>query len=236
MRKILIALFTVGALLASAPAKAGIPVIDVTAIAQLVQQLSYWEQQIEAMREQIDQLQQTYDSVTGNRGMENVLPMTERDRNYLPPSYEAILAAADGRSSGYPELTAQIQATLQANQILTTAQMDQLSPTDRQIVEQGRQAAAMVSSLSQTAYRNTSDRFALLQQLIDAIATTHDGKGIEELQARVNSEQSMLANDQAKLQSLYEIAQAQEANQRQRLREQTVAAHGSFLNRFSPHP
>jgi type IV secretion system protein VirB5 len=227
MRKILIMLLTAGALLAALPANAAMAVVDVGAIARLIQQLQYWEQQIQAMQTQIGQMRQTYDSMTGNRGMEQVLPASDRDRNYLPSSYADILKAVNGQSIGYPALEAQIQATLKANQILTTAQLNQLSPADRQIVEQGRQAAAMISSLSQTAYSNTSQRFAVLQQLINAIATTHDGKGIEELQARVNSEQSMLANDQAKLQSLYQMAQAQQMLLQQRTSEQATAGIGS---------
>jgi Skp family chaperone for outer membrane proteins len=97
----------------------------------------------------------------------------------------------------------------------------------RQVVEQGRQASAMLNGMTQSAYQNTSHRFAALQQLINRIGTAQDPKAIQDLQARIQSEQTMLTNEQTKLQSLYQIVQSDELARRQRIRERSAADIGS---------
>jgi type IV secretion system protein VirB5 len=220
------------AALASAPPlqASGIPVVDVAAITQLIQQISYWQQQISAMASQLQQLQQTYASMTGGRGMEQLLPQTPDQRNYLPPDYAELMATVNGHSASYSGLAGQMQTALTANAVLSAAQMSALSPETRQLVEQGRRSAAMVSVMSQTAYRQTSQRFAALQQLISMIGYAHDQKAIQDLQARVNAEQAMLANEQSKLQALFHIAQAEQLQLQQRAREQSALGVGSVVS------
>lgn len=236
MRKhLLYLMFTVAAMLAPLQARAGIPVIDVTAIAQLIQQISYWQQQITAMSNQLSQLQQTYQSMTGPRGMEGLLPMTNQQRNYLPPDYAELMSVVNGTSSGYAGLSGQVQAAMAANAVLTNGQMAALNPQMRQIVEQGRKSAAMVRTLTQAAYQNTSQRFGALQTLITAIGTAGDSKAIQDLQGRIASEQAMLTNEQTKLQMLYQVAQADQWQQQQRIRERSAADVGS-VNTLSAVP
>jgi type IV secretion system protein VirB5 len=235
MRKQLIG-FLIAAAAALAPlhARAGIPVIDMTAIANLMQQLAAWQQQLSAMQRQYDQLQQsrqqlqqTYNSMTGSRGMEQLLPTSDLARNYLPPSYGELMNTVNGSSASYSGLASQVQSIMKANAVLSGTQMDALSPEMRQVVEQGRQASAMLNGMTQGAYQNTSQRFSALQQLINRIGTAQDPKAIQDLQARIQSEQAMLTNEQTKLQSLYQIAQSDELARRQRIRERAAADIGS---------
>lgn len=161
MRKQLLAIFLAAfAFLAPMQAKAGIPVIDVTAVANLIQQVMYWQQQISAMQKQFDQLkaskeqlQQTYSSMTGTRGMDQLLPMSNMDRNYLPQSYDDLMRVTNGSSQGYAGLSGQVQSVMDANKVLSTTQMDALSPDMRQMVDKGRQASAMLNGLTRNAYR-----------------------------------------------------------------------------------
>lgn len=234
MRKQLFAIFlAASALLVPLHARAGIPVIDVTAVANLIQQVMYWQQQISAMQKQFDQLkaskeqlQQTYSSMTGTRGMDQLLPMSNTDRNYLPQNYNDLMSVVNGSTSGYSGLSGQVQSIMDANNILSTTQMNALSPDLRQMVDKGRQASAMLNGLTRNAYEKTSGRFSALQQLIGAIGRTNDPKAIQELQARIQAEQNMLTNEQTKLQSLYQIAQSEEMTRRQRMREQTTSDIG----------
>ena len=53
-------------------------VIDVAAIKQLVAQINYWKQQIDAMKKELNQLQQTHAALTGPRGMQALLPLDDR--------------------------------------------------------------------------------------------------------------------------------------------------------------
>jgi type IV secretion system protein VirB5 len=218
------------------PAHAGIPVIDVTAIANLIQQILYWQQQITAMSNQLNQLRQTYSAMTGGRGMENLLPMTNAMRNYLPENYADLMAVANGSSTTYSGLASQVQAAVSANAILSSTDLSAMTPAMRQTVEDGRRAAAMLGTLNQAAYKNTSTRFGALQSLITMIGGANDVKAMADLQGRVASEQAMLNNEQTKLQTLQQVMLAEKYAQDQRVREQIVAGHGSFATRFRPIP
>ncbi|RYH48408.1 MAG: type IV secretion system family protein, partial [Alcaligenaceae bacterium] len=212
MRKNILAIaLAASAMLIPMQARAGIPVIDFAALANLIQQIMYWQQQISAMKDQLgeleatkDQLQQTHASMTGNRGMGSVLPTTNLQRNYLPQNYSDLMGILEGSSSGYSGLSSQVQSIMAANSVLSKSQMDLLSSELRQIVERGRQASAMLNGATRTAYQNSSNRFGALQQLVSAIGQTSDPKAIAELQARIQAEQNMLTNEQTKLQSLYQ--------------------------------
>jgi type IV secretion system protein VirB5 len=153
MRRHLLAfLLAAAALLAPLHAKAGIPVIDVTAVANLMQQVIYWQQQISAMQKQYDQLKAskdqlalTYGAMTGTRGMEQLLPTSELARNYLPPSYGELMNTLNGSSPSYAGLAGHVQSIMRANIVLSGSQMDARSPEMSQIVEQRRQSAAMLN-------------------------------------------------------------------------------------------
>ena len=216
-------------------ARAGIPVIDMAAVANLIQQLGAWQQQLSGMQRQYEQLtqsnaqlQQTYSAMTGARGMEQLLPTADIARNYLPSSYGELMNTVNATSAGYAGLSGQIQSIMRANSILSSSQMSALSPEMRQVVEQGRQASAMFSAMSQGAYQNTSQRFSALQQLVDRIGTARDPKAIQDLQARIQAEQSMLTNEQTKLQGLYEIARSEKLAQQQRIRERAISDVGTI--------
>lgn len=220
--------------LASPGVKAGIPVIDVTAVANLMQQIAYWQQQIASMQKQYDQLKaskeqltQTYSALTGSRGMEQMLPIPTAARNYLPPSYGELMNTLNGSSTSYAGLASHVQSIMQANSVLSATQVNALSPELRRVVEQGRRSAALLSGMSQSAYQHTSQRFSTLQQLITHIAAAQDPKAIQDLQARIQAEQSMLTNEQTKLQSLYQAAQSEELMRKQRIREQSALDIGS---------
>jgi len=220
--------------LAPLHANAGIPVIDFAAIGNLMQQVAAWGQQLQGMQKQYDelkqskdQLQQTYNAMTGSRGMEQLLPTSNAARNYLPTSYDELMTTINGSSANYTGLADKVQSIMKANSILSNTQMDALTPQMRQEVEQGRQASAMLSGMTQTAYQNTSQRFSALQQLISRIGSAQDPKAMQDLQARIQAEQAMLTNEQTKLQSLYQVAQSEELARRQRVRERATSDIGS---------
>lgn len=235
-RSLLGLVFTAVMAVAPTQARAGIPVIDVTAVANLIQQVAYWQQQIAAMSNQLSQLRQTYSSMTGGRGMEALLTMSNQQRNYLPPDYAEMMSVVNGSSTGYAGLSSQVQSVMSANAVLSGTELGALSPQQRQLVDDGRRSSAMLSSITRAAYQHTSQRFAALQGLINMIAMAVDTKAIQDLQGRINAEQTMLTNEQTKLQTLYQVAQAEQWTQQQRVREQVIQGHGNFSTRFQPTP
>ena len=216
------------ALAVPAPVRAtGIPVIDIAALTQLIQQVMYWENQLQQMQAHLDQLKQTYGALTGPRGMQSLLPITLQARNYLPPTWTDVSALTSGGSGGYGALSSLVAGRIQAVSVLPASALAALPPAQRQLLTDGRNSAALLQGLSQTAYASTSARFQQLQSLIQAVGSATDMKAINDLQGRIQSEQSMLANDQAKLTSLYQAAQADRWSQEQRARELSITQLGS---------
>jgi type IV secretion system protein VirB5 len=200
----------------SQSAKAQWAVVDVGAIAQLIQQLAKMEQAIQTAENQLAQAQAQYQSMTGNRGMQNLLSGV--DRNYLVSDFNQLASA----------LGPGIQSHITTNAVLTPTQVAALSPSEQQQLTNARTNSALLQTASQQAYSNASARFASIQQLINAIPTATDQKGILELQARISAENGMLQNESTKLNVLYQAAQAQEWARRQSASEQIVASVGSL--------
>jgi type IV secretion system protein VirB5 len=198
----------------------------VGAIAQLIQQIAKMEQQLTTMQAHLRQAEQEYQSITGDRGMENLLSGTVR--NYLPSDWPTLLAAVTQTSSAYPALSAAAQSSLNSNSVLTPQQLAGMSPVERAQVVTARQSVAMLQATTSQALITISSRFATIQQLITAIGGARDQKAVLDLQARISAEQGMLANDQSKLQVIYQAAQAQQWAQQQRSREQAINDIGSL--------
>lgn len=230
IRKFVLTLFSALAGTMTMPAsQAAMAVVDVGAIAQLIQQISTLKQQLDTARNQLTQAQQQYQSTTGSRGMERLLSGTAR--NYLPPDWQALEAALNGLQGSYGALASQIQSTLQANAHLTEQQMARLSPQARAQLEAARKSAAVLQVTSRQALETNSQRFASLQQLIDALPAASDQKAVLDLQARIGVEQAMLQNEQTKLQMLYQTLEAEERAREQRNRELAISNIGSLRTR-----
>jgi type IV secretion system protein VirB5 len=218
-------------MLAAPSAQAQMAVIDVASISRLIQQAQTLTQQLEAARRQIEEVQALYQSTTGNRGMQ--LLLSGVTRNYLPSNWAQLTAAAQG-GGAFGALAADVNAALVANAVLSAQQLAALPANEQSQIAAARNSVALQQALTQQALTNSSSRFASMQQLISAIGSTNDPKGILELQARISAEQGMLQNEQTKLQVLYQAAQAQAAVAAQRAREQNIAGYGSFATRFEP--
>jgi type IV secretion system protein VirB5 len=222
-------------LLAAAPrAPAQWAVIDVQALVQLMQQVQTLNQTLTTARGQLAQAQQEFQSISGNRGMQNLLSGTVR--NYLPTNITGLTSALAQVNSGYSSLSSAMQAALTANAVLTPQQLAQLPPDVQARISAWRSTAALLQGITSSALTNSSSRFAAIQQLINTIGAAPDQKSVLELQARINAESGMLQNEQTKLQSLYQVAQAQQWVNEQQDREAAVARQGQFSSRFEPVP
>ena len=207
-------------------ARAQMAVIDVSSIQQLVQQVRLMQQELQTAQNDLSQAQQAYQSMTGSRGMQNLLNGTVR--NYLPANWTQVQAAMNGTGGAYNALASSIQASVTANAVLSPSAVSALSPTEQSLLQSQRQNTALLQAVSQQALSTTSSRFASIQQLINTIGSATDPKAILDLQARIAAEQGMMQTDQSKLQALYQAAQAQEAAQRARASEQAIADSGSL--------
>ena len=212
-------------------ARAQWAVIDVGAIAQLIQEVQTLRQQLTTAQAQLNQAEAALATTTGNRGMQLLLGGT--NRNYLPTSAAQLTAASQG-GGGYPGLASGVQASINSNAVLSPAQLATLPPPAQQQVVADRQAIALRQAVAAQALSNSSARFAALQSLIAAITSARDQKGILDLQARINAELGMLQNEQTKLQVLAQATEAMSAVNAQREREQVIIGQGQFATRFQP--
>jgi type IV secretion system protein VirB5 len=207
---------------AATPASAGMPVIDAANLAQAIQQVLSWGQQLQGMTQQYQQLQSTYNSLTGPRGMQALLPVSLANRNYLPANYAQMTGVINGTSTAYPVLSSQVQTSIQTNAILSTQRVSGLSPQAQQFVRQSRQSAATLGVLSQASQANASNNFSNVQSLIGALGSTRDTKASADLSGRIQSEQVMTQTNQIKTDALYQSVQAQQLQNAQLAREAAV--------------
>ena len=220
--------------LAAAPAaRAQWAVVDVGAIAQLMQEVRTMTQQLLTAQAQLQQANATLQSMSGGRGMQLLLSGT--NRNYLPTSSAQLTSAMQG-SGSYPGLSLGVRNAVSANAVLTPAQLATLSPADQQRITAARQAAALRQALAEESLSNSSSRFAALQSLISTIGSASDQKAILDLQARITAELGMLQNEQTKLQVLAQAGDAINAANAQRNLELSIAEQGRFETRFQPAP
>jgi type IV secretion system protein VirB5 len=214
-------------------ARAQWAVIDVPAIAQLIQEVQTMEQQLAIAKNQLQSAQQTVQAMTGDRGMERLL--AGGTRNYLPSNWSQVTGALAGQGSGgYGGLSTDVRNAMTANAVLSPQRLATLSAADQRQIQAARQWNAMEQALAHEALANASGRFASIQTLIAAISTASDQKAVLDLLARISAEVGMLQNEQTKLQVLHQSTQAQAASIQQQAREQVVAEHGRFESRFQP--
>jgi type IV secretion system protein VirB5 len=218
----------------AAPAQAQMAVIDVAAVAKLLQQINYWKQQITAMANELNQLKQTHASLTGPRGMQALLPLVDAQRNYLPKDWAEVAKVLQGQSAQYGALANSVNALVDSRAVLTAADLGQMTLQERTSVEQARRQAAGRAVMTREAFAQASARFASLAQLVQAIGGAADAKAILDLQGRIDAEQAMLENEQAKLTLLSQAAEADRLLQELELRELAIAGHGDFKTRLHP--
>ena len=77
---------------AAPPASAQWAVVDAPAIAQLIQEVQTMQQQLQVAQAQLLEAKQALQSMTGDRGMEQLLSGTSR--NYLPSSWTQLASAS----------------------------------------------------------------------------------------------------------------------------------------------
>lgn len=220
-------------MLAAQSAHAQFAVIDVGAITQLIAEVELLQDQLTTARAHLAQAQAEFASITGGRGMEQLL--SGAPRNYQPTSWADLQAVMQG-GGGFGGLGGGIAATVTVNSILSDASLAFLPDDVRKKITERRLLTALQQNLARQALQTTSERFNLLQQLISAIPHASDQKAVLDLQARAAAENAMLLNEQSKLRTLAEVVQSQERANQQQMRERAAVGHGIFAERFQPVP
>lgn len=232
--------FVVGALFAVAGVTGahaqGIPVIDAANLAQAVQQVTAWSQQLAQMENQLNQLRAQYTAISGVRGFGDLLNNPTL-QNYIPSNWQSVYQSV--RSGGYSGLTGAAQSLRNASAIYNC--QDQTGAgwgsNDTATCNRALNKTFQDKAYAQQAYQSSMDRMTQIQGLISQISQTQDPKGIAELQARLAGEQAALNDEQTKLGLFKQLSEAEDKLVQQQMHEtdmQRVSATTRAADNLTP--
>ncbi|MBE2241650.1 MAG: type IV secretion system protein [Burkholderiaceae bacterium] len=191
----------------------GIPVIDAANLAQTVQQVVNDITKINNQVQQISQLQGQLASMNGLRGLGTILdnPLL---RNYVPEKAYTFVNAVD--ASGYSGLSGTGKALRDARMVYNCGDLED---TARKVCEATLAQPYQHKGLLQDAMSAAAGRLSQISALMGSIDATSDQKAVLEIQARIGSENALLAHEMTQIQMLQGMADADERIARSRDRE-----------------
>src|SRR5690625_3104837 len=92
----------------------GIPVFDATRAADFLQQFTRMKEQLDTARDQLAEAERMYESVTGTRGLGDLMRNTQL-REYLPDDLRTVYDSASG--GGYAGISGSINDILRDEQL-----------------------------------------------------------------------------------------------------------------------
>lgn len=217
----------------AAPAGA-ITVVDVgmntqTRTNQLANMAKYAEM-VAQYKQQLDQMQQQYKSLTGTRNLGEILN-NPAFRNYLPPEWQDVYRSV--QNGGYSGLTGAAKAIRDLNQVYDACATR--TGRGKTICERAASKAAQDKAFATEAFDRARDRLDQITGLMKQVNATSDPKAIAEIQARIAVEQAAIQNEQTKLQMYQMIANAEDRLVEQQQREE-AAAHFDKITYAKPEP
>ena len=187
----------------SQPAMAGgIPVIDVSSLTQQILQVQHMLNQIEQLKSQLETANKELDSMSGVRGLGNVIDSAYDTAVNVDPNQMLSDAGIRGASE------------------------HGLSGDVADLYDSGNQNTATWLGQSQKSLEQSQERFSELTGLVAEVNNSPDQKDVLDLQARIGAEQVMLQNEMAKLSMLRSQAEANQALHSQRVQQMRVASSG----------
>lgn len=182
----------------------GIPVIDTSNLAQQIVQVQHMVQQIEQLQQQISLADQKLKSISGVRGMGNL----------IDAAYDQVIAVNP-------------QPLLQAANIKNAQQMGLTGDLATLYETQNTQSATLLAQ-SQKSLQQAKDRFHGLHILLEKVNDSPEQKDILDLQARIDMEQAFLQNEMIKLTMLQSEAAAKKALQAQKIQQLRLESGGTL--------
>lgn len=213
---------------------AGIPVIDASNLAQQIQQVVSWGQQLQQMAAQLQQMESTFNSLNGVRGMANLVNDVNL-RKYLPSDWQQTMNLMNNNGGQFAGISGSISAIKAAAKIADIADTG-LDPNSSagKAFQASQNQAALNRALGEEGYRQASSRIDSIQQLLDKVNNAPDQKDMLDLQGRIQAEQAMLQNEQIKLALMTQLQQAQRDLQQQQAREISMKSGKGGVPRFNP--
>jgi type IV secretion system protein VirB5 len=204
----------------STTAHAQMTVFDPSNYAQAVTQVQTQLNQLDQLKLQVTQGQTLLTSLNQNSGVNGLATLLSQPevRSFLP-EIGAFVAAGRGDLTQLGNLTASAQSIRSQNRLYTPQSGDAIGAD----VEAAGDRAARDLATGQAIATTAETRLTGLQQLQTSLTTAMDARAVMDLQARIQAEQAMTANDQMRLQGLAMTQAAEDRVQQQRDRERMEA-------------
>jgi type IV secretion system protein VirB5 len=218
MRRTLSAAMAVGVIW-TAPAMAqGMPVIDISAIAQQLQQLEQMRAQLGALNQQIAQGQQLFGSLNQLTSMGDIASALNSPaiRRALPADFASAERALMGTGAGSFGASSDVGRT--ANEVYSRSPLGD-NGFYAQEVKRTQSGNAGQVSVGQAMYDAASKRLDGLETLRQQIGQAASAAAKQDLANRIATESAMAQTDMLRMQALAMVQQAQRQVQEQRGRE-----------------
>ena len=188
--------------------------------AQAVEQVVQMVKQLAVMRQQYDQLMQTYQAIShAPQGVLNQLGEklnVDQFRNALPSQSSALGAVMNGSDLGTGNFGTAASGYVKENRVHAPTGQDFQAKEILRNANSVAGAQAMASGL----YQSAANRIGALQGLENQLASAPDAKAVADIQTRIAAEQAYIQAQQVQAQALAMWQASQERNQEQRSREE----------------
>ncbi|EFG3129320.1 TPA: conjugal transfer protein [Escherichia coli] len=209
LKKLALVLAIAGSL--NAVSYAGVPVTvvaDPQALASHLEDMAKFIEQIDQMKAQFEQQVKQYKSMTGARGLADVI-----NSQYDTDALSGINTDSILRGSG-----------------INSASDYKLPEDVADLYDTAAKNAATYAGQASRSLEQAQSRFTELSGLVRRVNTATDPKEVMDLNARIGAEQVFLQNEVGKLQVLQQTAQANDALYQQKVKQMAVQSSGSLRN------
>ncbi len=175
----------------------GIPVIDISNLAQALLMVQNMQQQVQQMQQQYQTMTSQLQALTGNRGLGQILN-DPRLVSYLPPDWQSVYQQVS--NGQLPSITSTLQAIQSAEGMVGgTAGQQRYNTT-----------LASNKAMAMQAFAATNQRLQNIQALMRQSDYTQDPAAKADLQNRLNAEVAMVNNEQTRMQLMGKLADVEE--------------------------
>ncbi|RLV60319.1 type IV secretion protein [Parashewanella curva] len=178
------------------------PVIDIANLHQKIIEIRHLLEEIDTLKQQLDTAKRQLSSINGITGMS-----------------DAIDSVYDVAVKVDPNLTLKQQG-------LHNSEWLKLGGDSASLFDDINRYRGRWLGQTQLSLQETQVRYDQLTRLINKITQAPKQKDIQDLQARIQAENAMLANEQAKLQLMKAQAQASDALAQQRITQMAIESAG----------
>jgi len=182
----------------------GIPVIDATAIAKHIQQISELQKQLEQAKAIYDKASELHDSLNQITNIKDLAGLLNNSQfqKYLPQEYSQYADAVDGLLKG------NIDGFAQKYDYYSRDGNSAANSFYYQELQRRKGETYQDMAVGELVYNTASKRMDELNKLKDALGSASTPKEVMDLQARLQAESALLQNEVLRMQGLAMIQEA----------------------------